>query len=54
MFLLSANAALHLKMDEVVHLHGVFQRQFLGDRLGKKPPTISARASSSEMPRLIR
>ena len=49
----SANASLHLQMNQVVHLHRIFQRQLLGDGLGKAADD-QARASSSVMPRLIR
>ena len=53
-FTRSADAALHLQADEVVHFHGVFHGQFACETLSAKPLTISARASSSLMPRLIR
>ena len=40
-------------MNQVVHLHRIFQWQLLGDGLGKAADD-QARASSSVMPRLIR
>ncbi len=51
--LLSADAALHLKADEVVHLNGVLHRQLLGDIVGKAAD-YGGRASSSLIPRLMR
>ena len=50
---LSAHRTFHLKLDELVHLNGVFHRQLLDERLDEAADD-QVDASASESPRLLR